>query len=61
MDKAQSDHLKAYGLTFWCLQEPRSYPCEWLLNYRYGAFVLPDNPDVRARARAMNVAFEPVT
>jgi hypothetical protein len=60
MDKAQTDHLKAYGLTFWCLQEPRLYPCEWLLNYRFGSFVLPDNPDVRARARAMNVVLEPI-
>ena len=50
MDDAQSDHLRAYGLTYWCLQEPRLYECEWLLNYRCGAFVLPDRPDVRARA-----------
>lgn len=61
MDGAQSDHLKAYGLTYWCLQEPRLYECEWLLNYRHGAFLLPDRPDVRARAAEMMVAVEAVT
>lgn len=58
MDSAQTDHLKAYGLTYWCLQEPRLYQCEWLLNYRAGAFLLPDRPEVRARAQAMGVAVE---
>jgi len=58
MDQAQTDHLRAYGLTYWCLQAPRGYECEWLLNYRAGSFLLPDLPDVRARAKAMNVAVE---
>jgi hypothetical protein len=61
MDQAQSDHLRAYGLTYWCLQAPRGYECEWLLNYRGGSFLLPDRPEVRARAQALNVALEPVT
>jgi len=58
MDRSQTDHLKAYGLTYWCLQEPRSYECEWLLNYRCGAFVIPGSEDVRARAQAMGVSVE---
>ncbi|MDA1192771.1 MAG: asparagine synthetase B, partial [Candidatus Poribacteria bacterium] len=58
MDKAQTDHLKAYGLTFWALQTPREYHAEWLLNYRSGAFVLEDRRDVRAQALAMGVAVE---
>lgn len=61
MDGAQSDHLRAYGLTYWCLEEPRLYECEWLLNYCAGAFVLPDRADVRARARELGVACEPLT
>ena len=60
MDQAQTDHLRAYGLTYWCLQAPRGYECEWLLNYRAGSFLLPDLPDVRARAKALNVAVEPI-
>ncbi|MBD3293231.1 MAG: asparagine synthetase B [Armatimonadia bacterium] len=60
MDDAQTDHLRAYGLTWWCLNEPRAYECEWLLNYRAGSFMLPDRPDVRSRAGEMGVSVEPV-
>ncbi len=60
MDRAQTDHLRAYGLTYWCLDEPRGYQCEWLLNYRCGSFLVPDRPDVRARARELGVAVEAV-
>ncbi len=61
MDDAQADHLRAYGLTWWCLQEPRGYECAWLLNYRFGSFLVPDRPDVRARAAEMGVTVEPVS
>ncbi|MCD6351310.1 MAG: asparagine synthetase B [Armatimonadetes bacterium] len=61
MDQAQTDHLRAYGLTYWCLQAPRGYRCEWLLNYRYGSFLVPDAPDVRSRARELGVAVQPVS
>ena len=42
MDDAQANHLKAYGLTFWALG--KGAVCEWLLNYRGGSFLLPDDP-----------------
>ena len=61
MDKKQTNHLKAYGLTYWALQEPREYRAEWLLNYRGGAFLLVDYPDVRKRALEMGVYFEAIT
>jgi len=60
MDEAQADHLRAYGLTHWCLQQPREYECQWLLNYRCGSFLLPDRPEVRARAAELGVTVEPV-
>jgi hypothetical protein len=41
MDDTQANHLKAYGLTFWVLEQGGK--CEWLLNYRGGSFVLPDD------------------
>ena len=47
MDDTQTDHLKAYGLAYWALQ--RGQQGEWLLNYRGGSFLLPD--DARSRAR----------
>lgn len=37
MDKAQANHLKAYGVTFWVLQQ--EVEAEWLLNYRGGSFL----------------------
>lgn len=61
MDQAQTDHLRAYGLTYWCLQAPRGYECDWLLNYRGGSFLLPDGPDVRTRATELGVLVEPVS
>jgi len=60
MDAAQTDHLRAYGLAYWCLEEPRSYECEWLLNYRCGSFLLPDRPDVRQRAADLGVSWKRV-
>jgi hypothetical protein len=58
MDQAQTDHLKAYGLTFWVLDHRQT--AEWLLNYRSGAFLLPDNAEVRREAALRNVSFEAV-
>ncbi|MCE5238158.1 asparagine synthetase B [bacterium] len=60
MDKTQTNHLRAYGLTYWCLQAPRGYECEWLLNFRGGSFLLPDTAEVRARAGAMGVLVSPL-
>ncbi len=37
MDEKQADHLKAYGMTYWILQQGAQ--AEWLLNYRGGSFV----------------------
>ena len=58
MDDAQTEHLKAYGLTFWVLDQRMSG--EWLLNYRSGSFLLPDRPDVRREAALRGVTIVPV-
>ncbi len=58
MDRSQGNHLKAYGLTYWTLEQfGRS---EWFLNYRDGAFLLPDTPAVRRQAALRGVTVEPV-
>ena len=57
MDGAQSNHLKAYGLTYWVLEQ--GLEAEWLLNYRAGSFLLPDRPDVRREAALRGVTTEP--
>ncbi|MCX6830733.1 MAG: asparagine synthetase B [candidate division Zixibacteria bacterium] len=40
MDNEQNNHLKAYGVAFWCLKQ--QVPVEWLLNYRGGSFLMND-------------------
>ena len=51
MDDAQSDHLKAYGLTYRLLD--RGGRAEWLLNYRNGSFLVPADA-ATARDAALN-------
>lgn len=56
MDETQTNHLKAYGLTYWTLEQ--GLTAEWLLNYRNGSFLLADRGDVRREAGLRGVAFE---
>ena len=59
MDAAQTNHLRAYGLTYHALEA--GHTAEWLLNYRHGSFLLPDTPVLRREAALRGVAVEPVT
>ena len=56
MDDGQRNHLKAYGVTYLALKTGQK--AEWLLNYRGGAFLLPDAPDLRRRAALDGVSVE---
>jgi hypothetical protein len=56
MDDAQSDHLKAYGLTYRAVQ--RGLRAEWLLNYRSGAFLIPSDAAVPRDAALSGVTVE---
>ncbi|HVP57971.1 MAG TPA: asparagine synthetase B, partial [bacterium] len=56
MDLAQTDHLKAYGLAYWCLEQGLNV--EWLLNYRAGSFMIDANDLVARKATLMGVAFD---
>jgi len=58
MDDDQSNHLKAYGLTYNALKDGARG--EWLLNYRGGSFLLPDTPEIRRRAGLDGVSVQPV-
>ena len=58
MDEKQADHLRAYGLTYWALE--RGLHGEWLLNYRGGSFLLPDNGALSSEAIVRGVTVEPV-
>ncbi len=59
MDDGQRNHLKAYGVAFLALKTGQK--AEWLLNYRGGAFLLPDSPDLRRRAALDGVSVEATT
>jgi hypothetical protein len=59
MDRSQSNHLRAYGLTYWVLDQGES--AEWLLNYRGGSFLLPDLDPVRREAALRGVSVETVS
>ncbi len=56
MDEGQPNHLKAYGLAYWSLEQGANV--EWLLNYRGGAFLLEDLEILRRRALVLGVKFE---
>jgi len=58
MDDAQTDHLKAYGLTYWVLG--RGQKAEWLLNYRGGSFLLADDAATQREADLRGVTTEPM-
>lgn len=59
MDARQSDHLKAYGVVYWALQQ--GHDVDWLLNYRGGSFLAPDVEPLRQELLIRGVAFEPVS
>jgi len=39
MDDSQTNHLKAYGVAYWTLEN--GVTLEWLLNYKGGSFLFP--------------------
>ena len=51
MDDQQKDHLRAYGLTYWLLQQNQRV--DWLLNYRGGSFLLPVDNEAALREAAL--------
>ncbi|MRX67647.1 hypothetical protein SAMN06265349_10513 [Flavobacterium resistens] len=55
-ETTQQNHLKAYGITYWCLS--KDYKASWLLNYRGGSFLLPDAEEIRKECKIRGVSFE---
>jgi hypothetical protein len=56
MDDGQANHLKAYGIAYWVLDQ--SVEVEWLLNYRGGSFLLPAAPSISSECTIRGVSFE---
>lgn len=58
MDLTQTNHLKAYGITFMALT--KDLPVDWLLNYRGGSFMMDANSEIVTECRVRGVTFEEV-
>lgn len=54
--ETQQEHLKAYGITYWVLE--KQLKVQWLLNYRGGAFLMPDTKEIRKECQIRGVSFE---
>jgi hypothetical protein len=56
MDLKQTDHLKAYGITFSALTHGTK--ADWLLNYRGGSFMIDYTDKIAVECRVEGVAFD---
>jgi len=56
MDEVQTDHLKAYGVAYWCLEQ--GYRVEWLLNFRAGSFMTDARSNVENICLLRGVNYE---
>jgi len=59
MDKAQSNHLKAYGLAYMLLKE--ELDVDWLLNYRGGSFRVAYSKAIEKECRLRAVSYEVIS
>jgi len=56
MDSEQKDHLKAYGITYWILNNKME--AHWLLNYRGGSFAFRHNVLFEKECKIRNVSYQ---
>ncbi len=59
MDQSQSNHLKAYGVAYWILQQ--GVEIGWLLNYRGGSYLIQYNQIIENECVVRNVSYEVIT
>ena len=58
MDQAQTDHLKAYGISYSSLK--KGVNVDWLINYRGGSFMLDASESIKSRCLIRGVYYETV-
>jgi len=56
LDETQKNHLKAYGITYFMLQQ--GIPVDWLLNYRGGSFLAPYSSVIQNECTVRGISFE---
>lgn len=57
--ESQVSHLKAYGLTYWVLDQGQE--AYWLLNYKGGAFAFENLPVFEAECKIRNVSYKVIS
>jgi hypothetical protein len=56
MDEGQKNHLKAYGIAYYTLQN--DIKVDWLLNYRGGSFLIKHYPEIENECSIRGVSYE---
>lgn len=56
MDDTQKNHLKAYGIAYWVLQN--EVDVEWLLNYKGGSFLIEHLPSLEEECVIRGVSYQ---
>lgn len=59
MGISQTDHLKAYGITFRALE--KGYKADWLLNYKGGSFLVDFADEIARECLIEGVKFEKIS
>ena len=58
-EDTQKDHLKAYGIAFWTLENDLTV--DWLLNYRGGSFLIGNQTEIEKECIVRGVSYEIIT
>ncbi len=59
MDETQKEHLKAYGITYWTLEN--EVETWWLLNYRGGSFAISYISDIEKECKTRGVSYSVIS
>lgn len=59
MGDDQKNHLKAYGIAFWVIQN--GVDVKWLLNYEGGSFLCAYNEDIKTECDLRGVSYDLIT
>lgn len=59
MDLSQTDHLKAYGVTYRALE--KNLKADWLLNYRGGSFLIDYSDLIASECRLEGIYFTTIS
>lgn len=55
----QANHLKAYGITYWVINQ--GIEAYWLLNYRGGSFAFPHTKGLESECKVRGVSYDVIS